>query len=81
MAKRGDDILVNYEKQGIRRPGVGWMNFNLSSEKAWLSHFFEENSKKLKKVLDKPLKISYCRAVKKNKITVKPFKVLKGVSR
>jgi hypothetical protein len=54
---------------------------SLSRKKAWLSHIFTEKCKKSKIVLDKPLKISYDRAVKKNIRAVKPFKVLEGVSR
>jgi hypothetical protein len=48
---------------------------------AWLSLFFEKKSEKTKKVLDKPLKISYCRAVDKIIRMVEPLKTLKGVSR
>jgi hypothetical protein len=52
-----------------------WGDF---SKRAWLSHFFEKKFKKTKKVLDKPLKILYCRAVKKKARSVEPLKGRRG---
>ena len=73
---------ITYTRQESLRDGKSnWTIKSLSRKKAWLSHIFTEKYKNSKKVLDKPLKILYDQAVKKNRRAVEPFKVLKGVSR